>query len=366
MMIAFARKNLTILYSKHISPPSVCRFPLSFSHCYSTSIYDILAHKHDFPPEFASRVASELTRLKNPENAVSTLAFLKQSGFSNAQLEIVLKYGPRFLTRSLENGIKPKIQLFQDEGFSSGEICKIISSNPSILDLSVKKNIVPSLCVLKGILDSDREVVKVIKRCPRLVTTNFGNSLLPNVEFLKSCGIPMERIQMIFIGYPRCLTVKPELMRKYAEKAKEMGLNPSSVNFVYAISVFSKLSDEALELKLEALRQLGFSDIEVLAMFRKGPMVLRMSVEKLKKTKEILLATGKFDICSIVNCPRSLWCSIDKRYVPRLQILGILEAKNLIKKWPSLAAICTLSDDKFSDKFIKPYVDEVREKGKRK
>ncbi|KAL8513998.1 hypothetical protein ACS0TY_013204 [Phlomoides rotata] len=358
-------KNLTIiLYSKHILLPSVWRSPLSFSlflhhHCYSTSTFDLLARKHDFPPELASRVASGLTHLKNPENAVSVLAFLKQSGFSNAQLGLILKSRPGILRRSLGNGIKPKIQLFQQEGFSSGDICKIISSNPPILDISVKNNIVPTLCVLKGILDSQSEVAKVLKRCPRLVTANFRNTVLPNVEFLKSCGIPMERIQMIFIAYPGCLIVKPEIMRKNAEKAKGMGLNPTSPNFVYAVSVFSKMSDEALELKLEAFRQLGFSDIDILAIFRKMPMVLRLSVENVKKTKEILLATGKFDISSIVNCPLSLACSIEKKYIPRLQILRILETKSLIKQWPSLATICILSADKFSDKFVKPYMDEV-------
>lgn len=94
---------------------------------------------------------------------------------------------------------------------------------------------------------------------------------------------------------------------------------------------------------------MGFSEIEVLAMFRKEPMVLRLSAEKVKKTKDILLATGKFDKCSIVHCPRLPCCSIDKRYVPHLQLLGIL-----------LASICTLSDDKFSDEFVKPYLDEVK------
>ncbi|KAL8523382.1 hypothetical protein ACS0TY_013370 [Phlomoides rotata] len=135
-------------------------------------------------------------------------------------------------------------------------------------------------------------------------------------------------------------------MRKYAEKAEGMGLNPSSLNFLYAVLVFSKMSDDA------SFPQLGLSDIYILAMFRKMRMILCISVEKVKNTKDILLATGKFDISSIVNCPRSLWCNIDKRYIPRLQILGILETKNLIKQWPCLATICTLSDDKFSDNYI--------------
>lgn len=153
---------------------------------------------------------------------------------------------------ALRMGLNPRSSF--SKGFPVGDICKIISTTPAIFDLSVENNIAPSLSFLKGIIGSETEVVKVIKRCPRLLTTNLKNNLLVNVEFLKSCGIAMERIRMIFESSPGCLTVKPELMRDNSEKAKEMGLNPASLSFVYAISVFSKMSDEALELKLQSSR----------------------------------------------------------------------------------------------------------------
>ncbi|KAL8480340.1 hypothetical protein ACS0TY_027036 [Phlomoides rotata] len=56
--------------------------------------------------------------------------------------------------------------------------------------------------------------------------------------------------------------------------------------FVYAVSVFSKMSDEALEMKLQSFRQLGFLDIDVLAMFRKELMVLHLSAKKFKSCNQ--------------------------------------------------------------------------------
>ncbi|KAL8508332.1 hypothetical protein ACS0TY_018798 [Phlomoides rotata] len=46
---------------------------------------------------------------------------------------------------------------------------------------------------------------------------------------------------------------------------------------------------------------------------------------------------------------------IEKRLEPRLRFM---ERKNLIM-WPSLGTLCTLSEDEFFERFVKPYPDEV-------
>ncbi|KAI3465112.1 hypothetical protein Pfo_021775 [Paulownia fortunei] len=353
-MTALVRKNLICLISKHTS--SVCISHVSFSlslHFFSTSrerqlvtssiVFDILLHKHHFSPEVASQVASYLTRLKNPEKADSILSFLKKSGFSNTYLE---------------DSIKPKIKIFRDLGFSSDDIAKIISSNPAILHLSANNNIIPSLSVLKGLLGSNYDVARLLRRSAWFVTTDLEKTMVPNVEFLKSCGIPMERILLLRYNNPRCLLIKPEIMRKSVDKVEEMGVNSSSKMFIYAVRIIASTSNETWELKFQAL---GFSECDILTMFRKAPLLFAGSMEKIKKIKEVLLATGKFNMSCIVNNPASLGCSIEKRYKPRLRILGILESRNLIKNWPGLGTFYTLSDDKFFKKFISPYLNEVGE-----
>lgn len=196
----------------------------------------ILVHKHNFDPEFVSRVASELTHVNNSENAGLMLSFLRESGFPDYRLEKIVKTKPRLPSQSLEHNIKPKIIFFQDMGLSPDHISKMISSNPLILELSLNDNIIPSLALLERVLGSNDEVARVVQRAPRALPTNLEKTLLPNVEFLKSCGVPMERIRIVLVNFPDTFLLKPEVVRKSAEKAKEMGVDSTSKAFIYAVS----------------------------------------------------------------------------------------------------------------------------------
>ncbi|PIN22412.1 Mitochondrial transcription termination factor, mTERF [Handroanthus impetiginosus] len=371
-MIALIPKNITGLFPRNAS--SVCKFhsSLSLSHRFfstpsekqlvtNRAVFDFLLHKHHFSPKVASRVASVLTELKDPENADSVLLFLRESGFSNTQLEKIVKYRPWYLKVSLGASIKPKIKIFQDLGFSSDDIAKIISSNPVILQLNPNTRVIPSLSVLKGFLGSNDDVAKLLRRSGWFLTTDLEKTMVPNFELLKSYGISMQRIIRILYSYPRYLLLKPESLRESAQKAQEMGFNWSSKMFIHAIRVVASMSSKTWEAKLQAFRNFGFSEGEIMTMFRKAPPLFGLSVEKIKKTKDVLLATGKYSLSCIINNPMSLGCSVEKRYEPWLQVLGILENKNLIKRWPSLGTIYPMSDKKFFEKFVCPHLNDVGE-----
>lgn len=368
-MIEFARKNLTFLISKH-SSLARSRFPISLSlhHLRSLCIFiegkflgnshllfDTLRQKFSLSP----RVALELSQGKNLENVELILSFLKERGFSNTQLEKILKYKPRVLLDSLEHNIKPKFKIFHDLGFTSDDISKLFSANPAILQLSMDNNIIPTLSLLKGLVRSDDEVVRLIKRCPWSLTVHLEKNMLPNIEFLKSCGIPMDRIQIVLNSFPNVFLLKQEIIRNSVEKANEMGIEASSQAFIYAIPAIAGMGKETWKIKLQAYRDMGFSDSDILTMFRKAPHSFSGSFEKVKKIIELLLATGKFDMSSIVNYPKALASSIENRYKPRLRILGILESRSLISDWPSLPALSMLPDDEFFKKFVSPYFDQV-------
>ncbi|KAL8523575.1 hypothetical protein ACS0TY_013520 [Phlomoides rotata] len=370
MMIAFVRKNLPFLISKHSSLACPVSLSLYHPHSFCTSIegkipdkshilFDVLRQKFELSPDISPRVASELSQGKNLENAELILSFLKESGFSNTQLEKILKYKPRVLSNSLEDSIKPKFKIFQDLGFTCDEISKLFTSNPAILQLSLDNSLIPSINLLRGLLRSDDELASLIKRSTWSLTGKLEKTLLPNVEFLKSCGVPMDRIQIVLNSFPNVFLRKQEIIRKSVEKVNEMGIKASSQAFIYAIPAIAGMSNEVLEIKLQAYRDLGFSDSDILTMFRKAPHAFSGSFEKAKKIIELLLATGRFDMPCIVNYPKALASSIENRYMPRLRILGILESRNLISDWPSLPALSMLPDDEFLKKFVIPYFDQV-------
>ncbi|KAH6757342.1 hypothetical protein C2S52_023483 [Perilla frutescens var. hirtella] len=370
-MIAIARNNLSSLF---LSPNSIiCNsnvYLFLSVHSFSTSrvkrlipspcpeIYDVLVHKHQFSPGSASLAASHLPKFRSPESADSVLSFLKENSFTSAQLEKLVVYNPRILGFTIER-IKLKLKVFQDVGLSSEEIAKMLSSSQSILYLSRSNNIIPSLSLLKGLLGSNHEVARLLRKSSWFLTHDLEKILMPNLETLKSCGIPMVRILQFLHFRPRCFLLKPDIMRKSVDKTIEMGVSLTSVNFITAASVFACTSEGIWEVYLQALRGLGFSDNDISTMFRKAPTVFFVSTKKIKNVIELVLATGKYNISDIVACPLSLGFSIEKRLELRLQILGVLESRNLIKKWPTIGTFLTFSDGKFVDRFVRPYYNEI-------
>ncbi|KAL3845839.1 hypothetical protein ACJIZ3_003242 [Penstemon smallii] len=382
MAEALARKIHMCLFSKNFSSPSslICKSKthVSVSLFFSTSVEkqkpppfvsgttpctvsEFLMHRHHFSLESASRVASAITHLKNPHESDSMLSFLKEIGLSNTQLEKLLKNRPSCLNTNLENIIKPKIKTFQDIGFSADDIAHIISFNPAVLHTSLENRIIPSLSVLKGLLGSGVEVAKVLRISSWLLLVDLEKNLVPNIELLKSCGIPMKQIIRHIYLYPRMFLHKPETMRKFVDKADEMGVDRNSRMFVHAVRVVSSMSDEVLGLKFKAFRDLGFPEDDILRVFRYAPKLFDVSVKKIKKVKEVLLETGKYDVSCILNNPISLMYSVEKRYKPRLQVLGVLEKRNLIKKWPALLRLAQLTNNKFHEKFVAPFSNELRD-----
>lgn len=182
---------------------------------------------------------------------------------------------------------------------------------------------------------------------------------MPNVEMLKSCDIPMKIIRRFIYLRPRCFLIKPCVMRKSIDRAIEIGVSRDSAPFITAVDAFAWMSEEMWEVKVQAFRDLGFSDNDILEIFRKQPLALLLSAEKAKSVVELLLATKKYDISDIVSNPATLGYSIERRLGPRLHILGVLESRNLIQEWPSIASLCQYKNDKFFDRFVRPYVDEI-------
>ncbi|KAL1540485.1 hypothetical protein AAHA92_24835 [Salvia divinorum] len=150
-------------------------------------------------------------------------------------------------------------------------------------------------------------------------------------------------------------------MMKSVEKAIEIGVPQTKFAFIHAVGVFNHTSEGKWEVKLQTLRDFGFSDKGIVTMFRKHPVVFSVSGDKLKNKIEFLLATGKFNISDIVTCPVALGYNIEKRLEPRLQILKLLERRNLIEKWPALSVLSIITDTEFFDRFSKPYCDVIGE-----
>ncbi|CAK9154230.1 unnamed protein product [Ilex paraguariensis] len=327
----------------------------------TASVADYLVYKHQFAPETASKVSSVLTCVKNPEKSDSILFFLKASGFSKTHLENVVVKWPNVLSANLDRTIKPKIQIFQDLGFSPTETAELISMHPWILTRSAVNQLGPSLLVLRNVFDSSLDVSKVLKISVWFLNHDLEKSMIPSIALMKSLGINSSQLMRYVYSFPRFFLYKPERIKEFVKRVDEMGFNRNSKMFLHAIRTVSSMTIKNWELKLELFRSLGFSDVDILSVFQRKPQIFAVSQRKIKDVTKLLLATGKFDISFIVNHPELLCCSIENRLKPRLRVVEVLENKKLLPKKPSLTSLHKITDEKFFEKFVLPYSNEVGE-----
>ncbi|KAL5559028.1 hypothetical protein UlMin_035239 [Ulmus minor] len=326
----------------------------------ATAVDEYLINQHQFSPEAALKASSAFAYLKNTEGSDSVLSFFRKNSFSQSHIEEMIKKVPTVLSADLDKSLKPKIEVFRDFGFSQSEIADIISSDPWILLRSVDNRLGPSIVVLTRVLGSNAAVYKVLMKTGWFLKQDLERTMLPNIEFLKSCGISSSAIFRFVFKFPRFFLLKPENLVDFVRRVDELGFDRKSKMLLPAIRVLSSMTEENWEIKLELFRSLGFSQNDILQVFRRVPQVFSVSKEKIKEVTELLLLGGNLDITYVVDHPELLTCSAERRVKPRLQIIDILENKNLIKKKPSLTTLCKLTERQFSQKYVLPYSNELK------
>ncbi|XP_059629821.1 transcription termination factor MTERF6, chloroplastic/mitochondrial-like [Cornus florida] len=367
-MTIYICKSLISLSLNNSSHLNKTRIPLLSLLFFSSSpkppipVADYLLDRHKFSPETASKVSSVVTYVKRPEDTDSILSFLKESGFSDSHLELVIKRMPKVLSANLERTIKPKFKFFQDLGFSSTDVVKIVSSNPQILLCSVDNQLGPSILALKSVLGSNMDdVSRVLKRYGGFLRNDLTKTMIPNIEFMKSCGISSSQITRCVYNFPRLFLYKPTRIREYVKRVDDKGFDRKSKMFLEAVRVVSSMKIENWELKLELFKSLGLSEDDILSVFRRQPQVFAVSERKIKAITQLFLSTGKYDISVVVNHPEFLVYSVESRLKPRLRVMEALERRNLLLKKPSLTTQFIISNKKFFERYVLPYSDEVGE-----
>ncbi|XP_059629859.1 uncharacterized protein LOC132272783 [Cornus florida] len=272
---------------------------------------------------------------------------------------------PKVLSANLERTIKPKFKLFRDLGFFSSDVVEIVSSDPKTLTSCIDNWLGPSILALKSVLDSNMDdVSSVLKRSGWFSRSDLAKTMTPNIEFImKSCGLSSIQITQYVYKWPRLFMYKLTQIREHVKGVDKMGIVRKSKMFLSGIQAICSMSTENWELKLEVFKSLGFSEDDILSVFRRAPQLFALSERKIKATTQLLLgtvfrrgpyvsarperkikaitqfllSTGKFDISYVVvNHPELFGFSVANRLRPRLNVMEVLESRNLLLKMPSL------------------------------
>ncbi|KAJ0979100.1 hypothetical protein J5N97_014574 [Dioscorea zingiberensis] len=213
--------------------------------------------------------------------------------------------------------LKPKMDFYLGAGFSSRDLAKLITSDAKILRSSLKKRIIPSFDFLKTLLRSNEEIITAIKYTPWLLHLDLQTNMAPNVAILRDLGVPEGRISGLAKFNADVLARKTEKFRRMTERVMEIGFRPGHHSFTVAVRCFSAISPATWETKVTAFKRFGVPEDEILSAFKKQPLMMTISEEKIKKSM------GLFGLMSdkVINY-QIFWLSEKKflqRYVMRFQ-----------------------------------------------
>lgn len=119
-----------------------------------------------------------------------------------------------------------------------------------------------------------------IKRRAGLIRCQNASPLI-----LRDFQVPEARVVKMVSGVSCCLicaNTKPDIFRKVVASVMDMGFDPLSASFEHSVHAMAWQSEASWLIKLKVYKSLGFSEGEIREMFKKQPIVLGISENKIR------------------------------------------------------------------------------------
>ncbi|KAF8398090.1 hypothetical protein HHK36_017016 [Tetracentron sinense] len=155
--------------------------------------------------------------------------------------------------------------------------------NPSILLRSLNGQIIPCIQLVRSFVETDENVIKVLKRSKWLLSFNPDLRMQPNIALLRDHNVPDSRIAHLIIKQPGSLLLKTESLKETVESVEKLGFKPESGLFTIAIHTLCSMSKSTWEAELKLLKELGWSEEEIFSAFKRMPILLACSENKMKE-----------------------------------------------------------------------------------
>jgi mTERF domain-containing protein, mitochondrial len=299
------------------------------------------------------------TAIKSLERPEAVIRFLSDTGLSDTQIKAVVSFKPYILACNVEKALKPKLRELMDAGFSKELLIELIRHNPDSLRL---KETISRLHFWRDFGKCDQYFLKIIQKNRLLVTYDIKKFVLPRVNLFNEYGFSnQDMVKLLVHAYGNFVGRRLDTLREILQFIEELGIPRESRMFLLAFKAVGAYNKDKLARRMEFFKvKYGLSQEEVSTVFKKYPVILSLSTDNIKSHMDFLIQKAKLDTRIVTSHPFLLGYSLEKRLVPRHNVLSILAAKGL-KKDLSLSSVCYFTERRFREKFVEPYKKDVPE-----
>ncbi|CAH8389873.1 unnamed protein product [Eruca vesicaria subsp. sativa] len=322
-------------------------------------------------------------------NPDSVLNLLRSHGFTDSHISTIITNYPRLFILDAEKFIAPNLKFLQSRGPPTSELTEILSKVPKILGMKGDQAVGRYYDFIKDIIEADK-CSKYEMSCLSLPEGTRQENIIRNVLVLRRLGVPQKLLFSLLVSSSHIVSGK-ERFEDSLKKIVDMGFNPNSSKFVEALRIVYQISDKTIEDKVNLYQKLGFSVEDVWEMFKKYPFLLAiseknimnsfktfmslsftrdefvrmvkhcpqsigLSAELVKKKTEFLMKSRICSLEDVVSNPAVFGYSLEKRIVPRCNVIKALMLKG--GGIPSVGYILVCRDEVFLNRYVRKHDDK--------
>ncbi|KAL6576027.1 hypothetical protein OROHE_000498 [Orobanche hederae] len=366
-----AKSLLSLITSSFIFSQNRACSSIPVPNAKNSVLVDYLTGSLQFSQARALAISTRFIRTKSLERPEKVVIFFKALGLSDTQIQSVAHTVPNILFANAERTLKPKVGFLQELGLSGPCLVSFISRNPHALNFSLDRSLRPSILLIKKVLENDgrnksdekiaSDLFRVLMRGSWIIGIHMKSRVEANIRFLESCGIVGSQLSALLLRRTGIFSMSEEKVEQVVSRALDMGFTLGSKMLVHAVCSLSSLNIKTLNGKFEAVRVFGFSDDELLSMFRQSPCAFNPSEAKLRWKYEFFLNNLKIDKLVLVKYPVLMTFSVEKRVIPRFKVLAILKSRKLCRKDLSFYYVMCMSNSRFLQDCILRFKDDAGE-----
>ncbi|KAG0494969.1 hypothetical protein HPP92_005963 [Vanilla planifolia] len=300
------------------------------------------------------------TKLQTVAKAESILGILKSHGLTETHIGIIASKLPALFNNHPEKYVTPKLEFFLAAGYPGPALAKLITRDPTILTCSLKR-LASNYNMIRTVLGSDSEVAVSVARSTWIFRSCLEKTILPNIKTLSDHGVAGANIARLFKWYPRAITIRPCRFIKSVSLVKNMGFDPSKASFVQGVYVLSGLTPATWERKMELYRSLGWSEEETILAFKKSPLCMLHSEEKVRKLVDFFVKNLNWDPFKMASQATLLTLHFERRILPRYAVYSILTRNRPAAKKLNFPSLLIMNERLFLERHVFKYVDQLPE-----
>ncbi|XP_021749117.1 uncharacterized protein LOC110714873 [Chenopodium quinoa] len=308
-------------------------------------------------PLVGEGVQEVITFVQFPKCATEVL---RNYGCSESQISTIFSRQPS-LRNAIPSLLESKLYLLRKLGVSSSELVSMVHCRPRLLRCQINRRFDERLNDLLSLFESRALCVRAIIRNPSLLIYDFHKTVIPTFSVYEKMGLSKSEVISMLLLRPT-LTQRTNMSPEKLDYIRRTGICSDSKMYKYVVTIIGVSRFETIREKVANLEKYGFSEDEVLAFIGRQPLLMTLSVEKVRRHMTFIMGTMKLPQSIICRYPFLLFCSLETILRPRVLLVSKMREMGLGPQVNQAVMITALrmSEKRFLKKFVGCQEEEVR------